>query len=622
MGQLKKIARELSFVFGRKPIVYFVTEDIDFIDMLFEYNPSFCPMDFVGGEYRPIDKAAYVKKFYNSSQGDFWKSLVDENGAILQPPKFNDAGNPTYCYIKNFDYILGLNHKAKEAELYSCLMKYVSGYHLLNEAQKAQNILVLSGATFDIPSGIAPFVEVIDVPYPDEQDFLSLFETYGVLKKNALGPVATFWQTQAVNMKGFTNLRVGDILKMLRIRYPAIASMNEQVFQRNQDEIKKYLEELINEQKIQTVKKNGILQFIDYPPVVTAAGCQNVEDFIQKRKTVFLSPQRFPGVTPPKGILFAGVPGTGKSLMAKKIASILDVPLLKLDMGSLMDKHIGESESRLRRALKMAESVAPCVLFIDELEKAFSTGDNSHEVSKRMFGYMLGWMQDCKEPVFIYATANHLNMIDGAFLRSGRFDSKFFAFMPNGDQCTDIFIGCIKKRKEAFEKANTSLFSGHGHIEKYRQQIEAALEVAAKEGKFLNGADIECWINLTISGLYYRGLYPPYDADTFFSVMLDELKNLSAYGKSNMKEIAQYWLQNRFGSIEPSDTPLFPFSDFDLDRKNPPKDGTADENSSYFQKRGAQEFGSTYDYLLYRAIVDAIDKISYTEIRHKYMNLG
>jgi len=625
MGQLKKIAEELSFVFGRKPIVYFVTEDIDFIDMLFEYTPSFCPQvfDMKSERVRPMDTASkkkYVEENYNSSKGDFWKSLVDEHGNIILPPEFR--GNPTYCYIKNFDYIFGLNQNSKESALYNALMQYITGYHSLSEAEKSKNILVLSGATFAVPSGIAPFVEIIDVPYPDEQDFMSLFESYGIVKKAASGMISSFWRAEAVKMKGFTNMQAEDILKMVRCRYPDIAYMNEEKFQHNSGAIKKYISELVNAQKIQMVKKNGVLQFIDYPSSVTAAGCANVEAFVEKRKQMFLTPKRFPGATAPKGILFAGVPGTGKSLMAKKIASILGVPLLKLDMGSLMNSYIGESESRLRRALKMAESVAPCVLFIDELDKAFSTGENSHEVSKRMFGYMLGWMQDCKEPVFIYASANHLNMIDGAFLRSGRFDSKFFAFMPNAEQCADIFIGCINKRKAEFEKNKIEMFAGKGRIERYSDQIGDVLDAAAREGKFLNGADIECWVNLTMSALYYRNIYPPYDAKTFFEVMTDELQNLSSYGKSNMREISGYWLQNRFGSIELSDQPLFPDSDFDLDRKKPKQEnGEQKEEKSYFIKRGERDFASAYDYLLYKAIVEAVDRIPYVEISHKYMGI-
>ena len=135
----------------------------------------------------------------------------------------------------------------------------------------------------------------------------------------------------------------------------------------------------------------------------------------------------------------------------------------------------------------------------------------------------------------------------------------------------------------------------------------------------MTGSDIDGWINLCVSALYNDNLFPPYSEADFFAVLKDELSGLNSYGKTQMSEVAAYWLLNKFSSIEPSDELLFPYDDFDLDRKKPgaPKEKTGE---SYFKERSRGSFSSEYDYRLYRAIVTAVDKLSYDEIRYKYMS--
>ncbi len=151
----------------------------------------------------------------------------------------------------------------------------------------------------------------------------------------------------------------------------------------------------------------------------------------------------------PKGLLIAGVPGCGKSLSAKAAASLFEVPLLRLDMGRLMGKYVGESESNMRQAIRLAEAIAPCVLWIDELEKAFAGigSQNGNEVTTRLFGTFLTWMQEKTSPAFVLATANDITKMPPELLRKGRFDEIFFVDLPNPAERRKIFEVHIKKRR-------------------------------------------------------------------------------------------------------------------------------------------------------------------------------
>ena len=205
--------------------------------------------------------------------------------------------------------------------------------------------------------------------------------------------------------------------------------------------------ELISELKEQIIRDNKAVKFIK-PEEVPVGGCETVVKYIENTRALF-GDKTYDLVTVPKGLLFAGVPGTGKSLVAKRLAYEFRLNLLQLDMGSLMGKYVGESERRLRDALKLAEAVSPVVLWIDEMDKSIGNKSDGHEASQRMYAYLLNWMQECKKPVFIYATGNHIEKFDGALLRAGRFDAKFFSFMPSYDECSKIFDARIQEREQS-----------------------------------------------------------------------------------------------------------------------------------------------------------------------------
>jgi SpoVK/Ycf46/Vps4 family AAA+-type ATPase len=185
------------------------------------------------------------------------------------------------------------------------------------------------------------------------------------------------------------------------------------------------------------------------------------------------------GVEAPKGVMIVGMPGCGKSLTAKATASLFNLPLLRLDVGSLMGKYVGESEANMRRALQLAEAVSPCVLWVDELEKAFvgiGSGGAGSEVATRLFGYFLTWMQDKTGAVFVLATANDISALPPELLRKGRFDEIFYVDFPNLSERVGIFDIHLSKRKK-----NTSAIDVKKLAEKTDGFSGADIEAVVKE---------------------------------------------------------------------------------------------------------------------------------------------
>ena len=176
-------------------------------------------------------------------------------------------------------------------------------------------------------------------------------------------------------------------------------------------------------------------------------GLKVLKEWLRLRDSAFSDRARDYGLPMPKGIALLGIPGTGKSLTAKMIGGLWRMPLLRLDVGALFGSLVGESEERTRRALHLAETIAPCVLWIDEMEKALAHGGLDSGTSTRVFGTVLTWMQEKKAPVFVVATANDISSLPPELLRKGRFDEIFFLDLPTVEERKEIFAVHLRKRR-------------------------------------------------------------------------------------------------------------------------------------------------------------------------------
>src|SRR5690606_28522922 len=175
------------------------------------------------------------------------------------------------------------------------------------------------------------------------------------------------------------------------------------------------------------------------------AGFRAVKVWLRQRQALF-GTERPPGLDPPKGILLLGVQGCGKSLAAKAAAAALHSPLLRLDFGALYNKYHGETERNLRESLRIAETMSPCVLWIDEIEKGIASGHDESGTSRRVLGSLLTWMAERRADVLLVATANDIDELPPELVRKGRFDEIFFVDLPTPAQRADIFAIHLRKR--------------------------------------------------------------------------------------------------------------------------------------------------------------------------------
>jgi SpoVK/Ycf46/Vps4 family AAA+-type ATPase len=217
-------------------------------------------------------------------------------------------------------------------------------------------------------------------------------------------------------------------------------------------EAHKFDPKIIRREKSSIVKKTGLLEIVESDFTLDdIGGLENLKTWLVNRKNCFSPQAKKFGITSPKGVILAGFPGTGKSLSAKAVASAWNRTLLRLDLGRIMGGIVGESESNLRKCLEIARAVAPVVLWIDEVEKGLpglkpGAHQEAHEVTKRIFGELLTFMQDPKADVFVLATCNNLDALPDEFKRSGRIDSIFWVDFPDAVQREEIINIHLKRR--------------------------------------------------------------------------------------------------------------------------------------------------------------------------------
>jgi SpoVK/Ycf46/Vps4 family AAA+-type ATPase len=257
--------------------------------------------------------------------------------------------------------------------------------------------------------------------------------------------------------------------------------------------------DIVLSEKKQIIRRNGILEFMEVDETIDlVGGLEELKRWLQQRSFAFTERAREYGLPQPKGMLILGVPGCGKSLIAKTTSRLWGLPLLRLDIGRVYDgSTVGRSEANLRSALKTAESISPCILFIDEMDKAFAgsagSSDSDGGTSSRIFGSFLTWMQEKTSPVFVMATANRVERLPSEFLRKGRFDEIFFVDLPSQDEREQIFQIHLSKRRRETERFDigqlANVCDGFSGAE-IEQVLIAAMYEAFAQGREFTQLDI------------------------------------------------------------------------------------------------------------------------------------
>lgn len=357
--------------------------------------------------------------------------------------------------------------------------------------------IFIVSTTVIIPAELENYITVFDIPLPTEKEINEIIRNF--INDINIEVEQDILDEIAVSFKGLNEFQINQILNLAY---------------QNGGYIDKKDKYLILKEKEQFIKKAGMLEIVNFKENIDdIGGLEILKDWLTRKANIFQNLDKAIkfGVDVPKGIMIVGMPGCGKSLTAKATASLFEIPLVRLDVGRLLGKYVGESENNMRKALKLSESISPCVLWIDELEKAFAgVGSEGGDVTTRLFGQFLTWMQEKENTVFIVATANDISKIPPEFLRKGRFDELFFVDLPNAEERRKIIEIHLKKRK------------------KWNKSIDSIALIQKTEG--FNGADLEAVVKEAIEDAFIDGK----DKITTES-LLETIKNTKSIS-STMKE--------------------------------------------------------------------------------------
>src|SRR5947208_10329507 len=307
--------------------------------------------------------------------------------------------------------------------------------------------LILTAPSISMPPELESLVEYVDLPLPDqprlrqivEETFKRLLKAHTLqLKLDGSGVDA-----MAANLRGLTEEEAERaISQTLVARYALCPETITDVL----------------EAKKELLRHSGMLEFIDtFENMASVGGLYNLKRWIAQRRGAWEDAARKFGLEPGRGVIILGVQGCGKSMCARAVAGEWNLPLVKFDTAAIFDKYIGETEKRIQKVFRVAEGRAPCVFWIDELEKIFAgSGPDSASVdagvSSRILAAFLSWMQDRKAPVFVAATCNNVSVLPPELIRKGRFDELFFVDLPNQTERKQIFgIQSVRRKRNPAE---------------------------------------------------------------------------------------------------------------------------------------------------------------------------
>ena len=358
--------------------------------------------------------------------------------------------------------------------------------------RESGHTVVLLSHRIDIPPELARLTARVEMSLPDEEEIMAIVreEARHWQEENNGRRVKTDSRTLAQLVRSLRGLTHADCRRLIRSAIFDGGSIADSDIPD------------MNRAKFELMNLDGVLSF-EYRTrqFADVAGMRNLRAWLDKRREAVSGMAASPGLDSPKGVLLLGVQGAGKSLTARAVAGAWGMPLLRLDMAALYNKFIGETERNLRQSLRSAELMAPCVLWMDEIEKGLAGGDTDEGTSRRVLGSLLTWMAEQRDGVFIVATANDVTSLPPELLRKGRFDEIFFVDLPDADTRAEAFR--IHLRRRGVDAASmdvaalAQLSEGYSGAE-IEQVVVGALYRAAADKAPLDSAHLTTEIRATV----------------------------------------------------------------------------------------------------------------------------
>lgn len=445
---------------ARRPLIYIRNFDFQAVDRMIA---EVCRESYQIEEFSEADgRINFFTKSVSSPKQELAEFLSLFNSSQLNKDKNN------YIVI-----LKEVHDSLTDKRIYSLIQSIVQRNMQADNDPTGKNhydvTLVIVDSKLAIPPELEKLTTMIEFNLPDDSQIQEIVEE--MAKKNFTGVEEGFMPDLIMALKGLSEFEIRQIVNL------AIA--NDGLI--NRDDLT-----LIHQEKRQTIQKTGLVEMVEVGNN-DIGGLKKLRAYLKMNAPIFKNPgiAQENGVDLPAGVMIVGMPGCGKSLTAKCIAKDFAVPLLRLDVGRLMGKFVGESEDNLRRAIAVSEAASPCVLWIDEIEKAFAgigESGGGGSVSTRMFGYFLTWMQEKKSCIYVVATANDISNLPPEFLRRGRFDEIFQVKFPNQQERKEIFDIQIKKRNHGIIPNNINTHHLAELLANKEKYSGADIESIVKEG--------------------------------------------------------------------------------------------------------------------------------------------
>lgn len=432
----------VSYIKSYHPIIFINSNDEVRVDKVL--NKAF-------GKIENIEINKYISNFIvNFQDNKLLNNLREESSSLIlkitdvvEDNENHDERNKENNQ-KNYIFVLhNIDEELKNKNLIS-VIKNTALKTLYTQDFSCFFFIVSS--VLEIPRELEQLTTVIKIPNPDEEEIKEL--------------INDLIKTNLTNFK-IENKILRDIIKNLKgLTEIEIKKITNLILQRRGIFDEKSVKEII-EQKKQIIKKSNLLELIQIKEKKENIGGINyLKKWLEKKSQILEKINDTNRLDSPKGMLLVGVPGSGKSLVAQITSDIFKLPLLKLELGKILNKYVGESEANFHEAIRLAEAMSPCILWIDELEKAFigaGSSNDSNGTTTRIFGFFLTWLQEKTKTIFVIATANNINTIPPEFSRKGRFDKIFYMGCPKKDQISEIFKIHFKKRYSLDKELETFL---------------------------------------------------------------------------------------------------------------------------------------------------------------------
>lgn len=405
---------------------------------------------------------------------------------------------PAVFILKDFHIYFG-NGSNRQNE-YALIRKIRDLVSIIESTPNPKNVIFVS-PTFDIPMELEKDIMIVDYGLPSYEEIRKVL--HQMIEMNKGNPRITIDLTEEEE-ESVVKAALGLTIQEAENSFALSLVMDGKLDINTVDHVLS--------EKQQIIKKNDILEYIPRSSHMgDVGGLENIKNWLIKRDRSWLGSAEEYGLPAPKGLLITGVPGCGKSLIAKAVSSLWNLPLLKLDMGKIFSGVVGSSEENMRQAIETAEAIAPSILWIDEIEKGLAGTNSSSDsgTSSRIFATFLNWMQDKTEPVFLVATANDIQRLPPEFLRKGRFNEIFFVDLPTRQERKAIFNIHLNKRltsaksrgnfplEEATYEQLANMTEGFIGAE-LEQVVISALFEAFAEKRALKLADLEKAIQETV----------------------------------------------------------------------------------------------------------------------------